>query len=766
MLNIYQNNTNELIINSLYEKVTIPDASLHYVFSFTDFYNNEVIAVLTDHSSTPNRYSKFYFTDGSDGTLRANGEYNIYESPIDSSTIDASIMNLLTNGQYTFWGVEVADFVYEPSVYTQGSRDSVFSPIFNPGASPAVTTVDHDELANRDNPSNHPWAIADVSLGSEFYWNNGYLKVDASAAGTVTFNYVDGSLAARDLSINELSGKIADIDTYQAIQDVSILTALSQSGVSLAYVDGSLAARDLSINKNTADIDQNTIDISQNASDILQNSSSVTDVSARVYTNSTYITTIQGEQTTQDSSIVDLRNNINDVSTRIPVDFYSKSYVDASLNAKQDTIADGTYVKEASLGEGLYWVGGLLDVSVEGGGTGDVTKVYVDGSLGARDIIISQNTNDIAQNTNDIADVSVRIPTDFYSKAYVDGSLGARDTSIVWLEANTIQDVSTLYATYPATGRYDPIYSLNGSSLTLRQLVTINNQGINIQTDGSVDVIFLGAHLNNLIDVSVFTDHESAYDGYVLGYSYNGISSKWVPVNPSSFSVTPSYVDGSLSLRDTSISWLDDNKLGDITQLGGGYGWFNKDGATGNSINTYTFNASTGFSLLFDLNGTYYFGVLDYVSKTYVDGSLNAKQDIIEDGTYVKEASIGDGLYWVSGQLDVSVAGEVTKDYVDGSLNTKSPYNTSINVQTSAYTLLSSDNNKVIDASGTWTLTLPNSLDTGFQVSIVNTGTGIITLDASNLLTMDSSVKLSNQYAGASAVHKGSGTWYAWGLLK
>jgi len=39
-------------------------------------------------------------------------------------------------------------------------------------------------------------------------------------------------------------------------------------------------------------------------------------------------------------------------------------------------------------------------------------------------------------------------------------------------------------------------------------------------------------------------------------------------------------------------------------------------------------------------------------------------------------------------------------------------------------------------------------------------------LDASNLLTTDTFVKLEDQYAGASAVHKSNGTWFSWGNLK
>jgi hypothetical protein len=64
------------------------------------------------------------------------------------------------------------------------------------------------------------------------------------------------------------------------------------------------------------------------------------------------------------------------------------------------------------------------------------------------------------------------------------------------------------------------------------------------------------------------------------------------------------------------------------------------------------------------------------------------------------------------------------------------------------------------------TIVFPNSLPIGFQTSVINAGTGTITLNASVLYSTDASVKLSDKYAGATAIHKGSGRWYAFGNLK
>jgi len=329
--------------------------------------------------------------------------------------------------------------------------------------------------------------------------------------------------------------------------------------------------------------------------------------------------------------------------------------------------------------------------------------------------------------------------------------------------------------------------------------------------------------------------------------------------------VGKTYVDGSLSLRDTSINWLKDNALQTITLVGGKNGWLNGTGAGTNTIGMYTFEASSGIAMNFGFPaGVWYFGLdaslslikdislgnigvaqdgsaLVYnsdgyweygvagetadVTKAYVDGSLSLrdtsiawlnlnKQNTIADGTYVKEASLGDTLYWEAGLLeastgttintlddigDVSVSGAtsgqvlawkgtywepedvstagVSFNYVDGSLSlrdtsiaylntNKANLNTSFTEVSTAYTVMSSDNNKVIKCDASLVITLPNNLSTGFQCTILNASTGYVKLDASILRTTDSSVQLRNLYAGASAVHYGSGTWYAWGNLK
>ncbi|MFO7819522.1 MAG: hypothetical protein R6V17_04715, partial [Halanaerobacter sp.] len=284
MINLYESRTNQITISDLYSKVTIPDSSLHYLFVFEDVLNVDVALILKDHSDYPQRYSTFYFTDGSDGTIRASGEYNIYESPIDSSLYDASIMTLLENGQYTYVPEEDIDIVYDPSLFNLLGNDVAFDPVFRTNAG-SVTVIPHNDLSDRDLPSNHPWALPEASLGDTFTWDSGY--VDASF-NSMDYSYVDGSLAERDASIEYLAEELQKIDP---------------SSIDLYnYIDGSLAERDTSIewlNDNKAD-----------------SSEIPTDFYSQAYV---------------DGSL----NNKAD-NSEIPTDFYSQSYVDGSLNDKAD----------------------------------------------------------------------------------------------------------------------------------------------------------------------------------------------------------------------------------------------------------------------------------------------------------------------------------------------------------------------------------------------------------------------------------------------
>lgn len=77
------------------------------------------------------------------------------------------------------------------------------------------------------------------------------------------------------------------------------------------------------------------------------------------------------------------------------------------------------------------------------------------------------------------------------------------------------------------------------------------------------------------------------------------------------------------------------------------------------------------------------------------------------------------------------------------------------------YTIAAGDAGKIVECNGTFTITLPDSLDTGFQIVIVNVGTGTITIAAST--TLQGVTSIATQYAAATAYHRGSNVWLAFG---
>lgn len=167
------------------------------------------------------------------------------------------------------------------------------------------------------------------------------------------------------------------------------------------------------------------------------------------------------------------------------------------------------------------------------------------------------------------------------------------------------------------------------------------------------------------------------------------------------------------------------------------------------------------------------------VSQEYVDGSLATKANDASLNLYVKKAgdTMTGTLYNTNTGTSLDVSGNIlvktgtvysAAENITGNLTVGGNLiqNASIAYKTSAYTATLDNINNIIEASGTFNVTLPNNMPTGYQTTVVNMGTGVITLNASTLYATDSSVRLRDRYAGAFAYHKGSGVWVAFGNLK
>ena len=148
----------------------------------------------------------------------------------------------------------------------------------------------------------------------------------------------------------------------------------------------------------------------------------------------------------------------------------------------------------------------------------------------------------------------------------------------------------------------------------------------------------------------------------------------------------------------------------------------------------------------------------------------------------VAELNILDGV--TSTALELNILDGVTAtttelNYVDGvtssiqtQLDGKASKTSSINGQSSAYTLALTDVDSIVEASGAITITIPADSTTNFaigsSIDIVNIGSGIVTLagaEGVSLLSKESNKKISTQYSAATLYKRASNTWVAIGDL-
>lgn len=179
-----------------------------------------------------------------------------------------------------------------------------------------------------------------------------------------------------------------------------------------------------------------------------------------------------------------------------------------------------------------------------------------------------------------------------------------------------------------------------------------------------------------------------------------------------------------------------------------------------------------GDNVLFTVNETNidHDALANYVANEHIDwtqasqGTIHATNYVDNDTTdHTQLSNIGTNTH---AQIDTHIGSTSNPHSVTAAQVDALPTDSGITSVSTTYTVLSSDAGKIIECNGTFTVTLPNSLDTGFQVTIVNIGTGTITLAASTTLqTKSSNTKLASQYGAATAYHAGSNIWRAFGDL-
>ena len=107
-----------------------------------------------------------------------------------------------------------------------------------------------------------------------------------------------------------------------------------------------------------------------------------------------------------------------------------------------------------------------------------------------------------------------------------------------------------------------------------------------------------------------------------------------------------------------------------------------------------------------------------------------------------------------------------TTSNIQTQINSKTDKTKTIVTLTGNTTINATYADKLIEANGTFTITMPNSMATGMRLDIINIGTGAITLAASTTINAKGgNLRITAQWAGASVYHRGSNIWLAVGDL-
>ena len=429
--------------------------------------------------------------------------------------------------------------------------------------------------------------------------------VNNTNPGDVTQEYVDGSLNARDLLINQntvdissnrsdlglkandasiyyrdyIDGSFNTIDLYQDIQDASILALEVSigSGITYEYVDGSLAERDVSItyldnNKlnNTTDnlIGVLTIDGSLvvNGDIIVDGSGYIVDAET-IKTKSDFIIMRDGAiAAIADGSISGLQvikaDGTNDVLLGAGNDAIMRvGWSGDELQAiatREDTPTDGDFgywddssamikFKQVEVGDTSKYISQVIRASGFGISLIYTTEVTAGG---IKSVVMKEFFDSNTTVANSIeSGISIDVKPELFVK---NASLG--DTLVY---ENGVLDVS------------------GGGGTTINELNDIGDVNVDTKVEGDlIQYNETDSTWDNVAPVDISTLTIDAADYFIPEASF-GSSFEWVGgYIESTGGVTMDYVDGSLAARDTSIAfldssvtWLYENTSGNLSEL-------------------------------------------------------------------------------------------------------------------------------------------------------------------------------------------------------
>jgi hypothetical protein len=295
--------------------------------------------------------------------------------------------------------------------------------------------------------------VPEVSFGNTFYWDNGYIEASvASGIGDATLTYVDGSLATRDIYLSKLNSSIGWLDSSMRV----IYPLVFKENASIGYLNNFTLILNTSIGLLDSSIKQ-------------------------IY-----------------PLVFKINSSIGWLDASVKLLFLENDIQDASIS----WMLGNHYLKESSIGYGLEFHTGLLDVSINVLDLIDIDVSF----LGDGQLLHYDADSSIWRNVD-----TINIDQFFTTREYIDGSIMQgcdllTSTQMMWDRAP-----GHIYGT-PTSPIWGPI-TMSDSSAIIGNVSLAIHSDVSLAIPGTFKRLsgYYDACINNFIYVQYINPQNQLY---------------------------------------------------------------------------------------------------------------------------------------------------------------------------------------------------------------------------------------------------------------